>query len=290
MTLAIRRKHVSRYIDYFPNINFLSKPRSKAKTSPGVRRGNIFVIRFYSDAFELLIHCSAALPAVPADSVQGKHLLSTSVSGDSLIAPAAYEYAIIVAASFCFPSLWEGGRLNGNSWDVILPGWNPLECKGSRSGAGRGSIFWFGFSWQPFVWAEVFEPVGKLLCKWRCVEPSLEMALLLRPLHSLPPMSGETWDVWMEGRMVGDLNARLQKSPVTKAAAVPGVVAYLKYLLLMASLSRAKPCGVEKLYLPCLTLWTVIRSLILPCREQRGGKGGGTASEWSTGGLVSFCP
>lgn len=57
--------------------------------------------------------------------------------------------------------------------------------------------------------------------------------------------------------MVGDLNARLQKSLVTKAAAVPGVVAYLKYLLLMASLSRDKPCGVEKLDLPCLTLQTV---------------------------------
>lgn len=54
--------------------------------------------------------------------------------------------------------------------------------------------------------------------------------------------------------MVGDLNARFQKSLVTKAAAVPGVVAYLKYLLLMASLSRDKLCGVEKLDLPCLTL------------------------------------
>lgn len=54
--------------------------------------------------------------------------------------------------------------------------------------------------------------------------------------------------------MVGDLNARLQKSLVTKATAVPGVVAYLKYLLLMVSLSRDKACGVEKLDLSCLTL------------------------------------
>lgn len=60
---------------------------------------------------------------------------------------------------------------------------------------GGGVYSAFGFSWQPFVWAEVFEPVGRLLCKWRCVEPSVEMALLLRPLCSLPPVSGETRDV-----------------------------------------------------------------------------------------------
>lgn len=46
-------------------------------------------------------------------------------------------------------------------------------------------------------------------------------------------------------------------SPVIKAAAVPGVLACFKYLLLVASLSRDKPCGVEKLDLPCLGPWTV---------------------------------
>lgn len=48
----------------------------------------------------------------------------------------------VLASSFslCFPSLWEGGRLNGNSWGVILPGWNPLNDKGSRR-SGWGSVF-----------------------------------------------------------------------------------------------------------------------------------------------------
>lgn len=76
-----------------------------------------------------------------------------------------------------------------------------------------------------------------------------------------------------------------------EAAAVSGVLAYFKYLLLMASLSRDKACGVEKLDLPRLGLnCQLIGSWVLTRGKQRGGKGRGTASEWSAAGLVSFCP
>lgn len=111
MTLAVWRKRVSRYIDYFPKINFLSKPRSKTKTSPGIRRGDIFVLKFYSDAFDVLVHCSAALPAVPAGSIQGKHLLSTSVAGVSPIAPAAYKYHLSSIFFSLFSLLMGRGKI-----------------------------------------------------------------------------------------------------------------------------------------------------------------------------------
>lgn len=43
-------------------------------------------------AFDVLVRCSAALPAVPAGSIQDKHPSSASVAGVSPIAPAACGY------------------------------------------------------------------------------------------------------------------------------------------------------------------------------------------------------
>lgn len=94
----------------------------------------------------------------------------------------------------------------------------------------------------PGVWSCQNETCGMTKVKKKWVEESIFLLLVLMVsfwfgLTSLNP--------WANG------------SPSALQADGFAVLSYFKHLLLKASLSRDKPCGVEKLDLRCLSPWTV---------------------------------
>lgn len=94
----------------------------------------------------------------------------------------------------------------------------------------------------PGVWSSQDETCGMTRVEKKWVEESVFLLLVL---------VGSFWFG------VRSLNPRANGSPSALRVDGFAVLSYFKYVLLKASLSRDKPCGVEKLDLHCLSPWTV---------------------------------